>query len=229
MNSPQAPGRLALYGYLAWLTATVGGASLGVVMGAIVGWLLSLPIMIISQSAGSSSGLVSGAQGVAGSLMLAIVAAGIGIGQSVVLEIWYGYRIRLPWIILTVLTWVVAAIAVGMVRPSSIWTFFLLKLVFGTAVGLGQLLVLRVYVPRAALWVAVSAVSLMLAESVSLLPVGPSILLVPASALIYGAVSGPGIVWLVLRETLARQTPELTAEQSTAMPSPATPPERRAV
>ena len=208
VTSTQTPGRLALYGYLAWLTATIGGASLGMVVSAIVGWVLSLPILIISQSAGPSSGLVSSAQGVTGALMLAIVAAGIGIGQAVVLEIWLGFRIRLPWIIMTVISWVIAALALGFVQPTGVGTFLLLKLVFGAAVGLGQVLVLRGYVSRAALWVAVSAVSLMAAESISLLGPGFSILMVPASALIYGTLSGPGIVWLVLKDTLAGKAAE---------------------
>jgi hypothetical protein len=195
-------GRIALQGCLAWITGTVGGASLGMVLGVIGAWLVMLPLLLVPQAPNSSSAIPTIAQGLSGTVLLAFVAAGIATGQSFILEPWLGGRIRIPWVVATVVAWVVGALLTGALQrwlPSA-WSFLFLKLVFGAAVGFGQLLILKRTVPRAGLWVMISAVSLMAAESLSLTGMSSMVLLVPASALIYGALSGPGIVWLVLRQ-----------------------------
>jgi hypothetical protein len=179
------------------------------VIGAIGGWLVMLPLMLVPQAPGSSSMIPAIAQNLTGTVLLAFVAAGIAVGQSFILEPWLGERIRTPWVIGTSVAWVAGALVTGFVQnwlPGA-WGFLFLKLVFGAAVGFGQLLVLRRYISRANVWVAVSAVSLMAAESLSLTRMGTPVLLVPASALIYGALSGPAIVWLVLRPAQAAPAP----------------------
>lgn len=190
-----------MQGCLAWVTGTVGGASLGMVIGAIGGWLVMLPLMLVPQTPGSSSMIPAIAQGLTGTVLLAFVAAGIGTGQSFILEPWLGERIRTPWIVGTVVAWVLGALVTGALQNwmPGVGGFLFLKLLFGAAVGVGQLLVLKRYVSGVNIWVAVSAVSLVAAESLSLTRMGTPVLLVPASALIYGALSGPAIVWLVLR------------------------------
>ena len=192
-----------MQGCLAWVTGTVGGASLGMVVGAIGSWLLLLPFMLVPQAPNSTSAIPGIAQALSGTVLLAFVAAGIGTGQSLILEPWLGARVRTPWVTATVVAWVAGALVTGLMQRwvPGIWSFLILKLLFGAAVGFGQVHVLKQFVPRPNIWVPISAASLMLAESLSLTGMGFSILLVPASALIYGALSGPGIVWLVLRPT----------------------------
>jgi hypothetical protein len=204
----QPPGRFARQGALAWVTGTVGGASLGMVVGAIGGWLLMLPFIFVKESAGSSSFIPALAQWLAASILLAFVAGGIATGQAMVLEPWLGGQVRRPWIVATTVAWVAGALLTGAAQSwlPGVWGFLFLKLLFGAAVGLGQFVVLRTLVPRAALWVGISAVSLVAAESLSLTGMGYSILLVPASALIYGALSGPVIIWLVLRQSAPAAT-----------------------
>lgn len=193
-----------MQGALAWVTGVVGGASLGMVIGAIGGWLLMLPFMLLPQSGGSSSVIPALATWLAGSILLACVAGGIATGQAMVLDPWLGGQVRRPWIVATSMAWVAGALVTGAAQNwlPGVWSFLFLKLIFGATVGLGQFVVLRQLVPRAAIWVAISAVSLMAAESLSLSGMGSSILLAPASAFVYGALSGPGMVWLVLRQSV---------------------------
>jgi len=208
--SSRIPGRIALQGCLAWVTGTVGGASLGMVIGAIGGWLVMLPLMLVPQAPNSSSMIPAIAQGLTGTVLLAFVAAGIAVGQSFILEPWLGDRIRTPWLVGTTAAWVAGALVTGFAQnwlPGA-WGFLFLKLLFGAAVGVGQVLVLKRYIARPNVWIAISAVSLMAAESLSLTGMGSPVLLVPASALIYGALSGPGIVWLVLRPAQPALAPE---------------------
>ena len=191
------------------------------VAGAIGGWLVMLPLLLVPQAPGSSSAIPAIAQGLTGTVLLAFVAAGIAIGQSFILEPWLGERVRTQWMIATIAAWVIGALVTGFAQnwlPTA-WGFLFLKLIFGAAVGFGQLLVLKRYVSGANLWVAVSAVSLMLAESISLTRMGTPVLLVPASALIYGALSGPAIVWLVLRPAPAPRVAPRPVPVSDAKPA----------
>ncbi|MCC7371625.1 MAG: hypothetical protein IT306_24620 [Chloroflexi bacterium] len=201
----RVPGRTALQGWLAWVTATVGGASLGMVLGAIGGWLMMLPFLLVPPTPASTSLIPTIAQWLSSTVVLAFVAAGIATGQAIVLEVWLGRRIRTPWIVATTAAWLVGALVTGAIQNwlPGILAFLFLKLIFGAIVGAGQLAALRRELPVSSLWIAVSAVSLMVAESLSLTGMTLSILMVPASALIYGALSGPGIVWTVLGQLQA--------------------------
>jgi hypothetical protein len=160
-----------------------------------------LPFMLAPQAPNSTSMIPAFAQGLSGTVLLAFVATGIATGQSLILEPWLGARVRTPWVTATVVAWVAGALVTGLMQHwmPGIWSFLILKLLFGAAVGSGQVQVLKQFVPRPNVWAPISAISLMFAESLSLAGMGFSILLAPASALIYGALSGPGIVWLVLR------------------------------
>lgn len=181
------------------------------VVGAIGSWLLMLPFMLVPQAPNSTSVIPAIAQGLSGTVLLAFVAAGIATGQSLILEPWLGERVRTPWIVATVVAWVAGALVTGLLQRwlPGIVGFLFLKLLFGAAVGFGQLQVLKRFGPGQDIWVAVSAVSLVVAEALSLTGMDSRVLLVPASALIYGALSGPGIVWLVLRPTqLATEMPQ---------------------
>jgi hypothetical protein len=173
------------------------------VVGAIGSWLLLLPFMLVPQAPNSTSMIPAFAQWLSGTVLLAFVAAGIATGQSLILEPWLGERVRAPWIVATVVAWVVGALVTGLLQRwmEGLAGFLVLKLLFGAAVGFGQLQVLRRLGPGHGVWVAISAVSLLAAEALSLTGMDSRVLLVPASALIYGALSGPGIVWLVLRPT----------------------------
>lgn len=173
------------------------------VIGAIGSWLLLLPFMLLPQAPNSTSVIPAIAQWLSGTVLLAFVAAGIATGQSLILEPWVGERVRTPWIVATVVAWVAGALVTGFLQRwlEGIAGFLFFKLLFGAAVGFGQLQVLKRLGPGHGLWVAISAVSLLAAEALSLTGMGSPVLLVPASALIYGALSGPGILWLVLRPT----------------------------
>lgn len=217
VTTTRVPGRTALQGWLAWVTATVGGGSLGMVLGAIGGWLMMLPFVLVPPTPGSTSMIPTVAQWLSSTVVLAFVAAGIATGQAIVLEVWLGRRIRMPWIVATTVAWIVGALVTGAVQNwlPGIVGFLFLKLIFGAVVGAGQIAVLKRELPVSNVWIGISAVSLLVAESLSLTGMTLSILMVPASALIYGALSGPGIVWTVLGQLHAPDVDVPVAAPST--------------
>ncbi|UCG23642.1 MAG: hypothetical protein JSW55_16085 [Chloroflexota bacterium] len=183
-------------------TAFWGRWTVASALGFTIGGMLSLPIAytlgeLVLEATSETAGFA-----VTGALFGIFLGGGLGAGQQIVLKskAGWGGKWALVSAAATAVVWAIAfpaLLAAGETASSP--TGVTIAILFGLTLGIGQWLVLRNFITRAARWVLIVTASLALAfvAAFALDGEGRELLSMGVAGLLSGALTGLGMAWLL--------------------------------